>query len=158
MQFPALMNDSIANNLRLGEDMADSQLWYALEQAQLAQDVQALPDGIATLIGRNGLKLSGGQRQRLALARVFLQNPSLIVLDEATSALDAETETRLLANLQPVMQGKTVLMVAHRLSSLTAMDRILVLHHGQIVENGSHQQLMAKEGLYCRLAHLSGIG
>jgi ATP-binding cassette subfamily B multidrug efflux pump len=108
-------------------------------------------------VGERGVKLSGGQRQRIAIARVMLKDAPILLLDEATSALDSEVEAAIQQSLYRLMEGKTVMAIAHRLSTIAAMDRLIVLDHGRVVEEGSHQSLMARGGLYARLwAHQSG--
>ncbi len=151
LQHPALFNDTVRMNLTLGRELGDQQLWQALDVAQLADTVRELPNGLDTIVGRQGVRLSGGQRQRLAIARMVLSNPSIVILDEATSALDAETEARLHAALRGFLQNRTTLIVAHRLSAVKQADRAYVFDGGQIIEEGRHDELIKGEGLYSRL-------
>jgi ATP-binding cassette subfamily C protein len=151
LQHPALFNETVRMNLTLGRELTDDQLWRALEIAQLADTVRAMPKGLDTLIGRQGVRLSGGQRQRLAIARLVLSEPQVVILDEATSALDAETEARVHAALADFLEGRTTLIIAHRLSAVKQADRALVFENGQIVEEGAHEQLIRRDGLYARL-------
>ncbi len=151
LQHPALFNDTVRNNLTLGAEHDDTAIWQALRIAQLADTVHALPHGLDTLIGRSGVRLSGGQRQRLAVARMVLSDPKVVILDEATSALDAATERQLHAALRHFLAGRTTLIVAHRLSAVRQADRALVFDDGRIVEQGSHEALMADGGLYATL-------
>jgi ATP-binding cassette subfamily C protein len=151
LQHPALFNDSVRINLSLGRSFSDSELNQALEIAQLSETVAQLPQGIDTIIGRQGVRLSGGQRQRLAIARMILSDPKLVILDEATSALDTETEARLHQALGQYLRNRTTLIIAHRLSAVKQADRVVVFEDGQIIEDGSHDQLIANEGLYHRL-------
>ena len=151
LQHPALFNDTVRANLTLGRDIDDDRLWRALEVAQLTGVVRGLEHQLDTLIGRNGIRLSGGQRQRLAVARMVLQDPRIVILDEATSALDVATERKLHQALQTFLQGRTTLIVAHRLSAVRQADRALVFENGQIAESGSHEELIRGEGLYARL-------
>ncbi|CAN8141611.1 ABC transporter ATP-binding protein/permease [uncultured Thiomicrorhabdus sp.] len=148
LQHPALFNQSIRFNLTLGQDLSDAKLWQALEQAQLADKIRELDQGLETIVGRNGIKLSGGQRQRLAIARMILQDPKVVIMDEATSALDMQTERQLYQDLAPFLKGRTTLIVAHRLSSIRQADRIMVFEDGQIIESGSHDELMQNQGTY----------
>ena len=113
-----------------------------------------LPDGFDTVIGDRGVRLSGGERQRLAIARALLRNPPILLLDEATSSLDAESETLVQAALDRVMQGRTTIVIAHRLATVLKCDRILVMDQGRVVEEGTHESLVARGGLYARLATL----
>ena len=151
LQHPALFNDTVRSNLTLGRPMPDEQLWHALDIAQLSAVVHDLPAGLDTLIGRNGVRLSGGQRQRLAVARMVLTDPKVVILDEATSALDTTTEKNLHQALQTFLHGRTTLIVAHRLSAVRQADRALVFESGRIVEDGSHDDLMRNSGLYASL-------
>ena len=151
LQHPALFNDTVRNNLSLGRPTDDATLWQALEIAQLADVIGDLPDGLNTLIGRDGVRLSGGQRQRLAVARMVLSDPKVVILDEATSALDTTTEQNLHAALQAFLRGRTTLIIAHRLSAVRQADRALVFDGGQIVEDGSHDDLIRSDGLYASL-------
>ena len=150
-QQPILFNDTIRSNLTMGRDADDEVLWRALEVAQLKKIIEDIPDRLDAQVGRNGIRLSGGQRQRLAIARMVLANPKVVVLDEATSAVDNITETRLYKALDEYLAGKTTLIIAHRLSAITHADRILVFEGGRIVEEGDHDSLMIQGGLYSRL-------
>lgn len=151
LQHPALFNDTVRNNLTLGRKYTEKQLWQALDTAQLSDTVKELDQQLDTLVGRNGIRLSGGQRQRLAVARMVLSEPKIVILDEATSALDTQTEAQLHAALQNFLQNKTTIIVAHRLSAVKQADRALVFEDGHIVEDGSHEQLIAENGLYAAL-------
>jgi ATP-binding cassette subfamily C protein len=151
LQHPALFNDSVRNNLTLGRPTTDERLWRALDVAQLTQVIRDLPDGLDTRVGRDGIRLSGGQRQRLAVARMVLSDPKVVILDEATSALDTTTERHLHVALQQFLEGRTTLIIAHRLSAVRQADRALVFEDGHIVEQGSHEELMRSDGLYASL-------
>lgn len=151
LQHPALLNDSVRINLTLGREVADENLWEALEIAQLKSTVEGLPEQLNTLIGRSGVRLSGGQRQRLAIARMVLTNPKVVILDEATSALDTTTEGELHSALQAFLKNRTTIIIAHRLSAVKQADRVLVFENGQIVEDGRHDELLAQNGLYSSL-------
>ncbi len=151
LQHPALFNDTVRMNLTLGRELTDDQLWQALEVAQLADTVRDMPNALDTLVGRQGVRLSGGQRQRLAIARMILSNPQVVILDEATSALDAETEAHLHAALRDFLQNRTTLIIAHRLSAVKQADRVYVFDGGQIIEEGVHEELIRNDGLYSRL-------
>jgi subfamily B ATP-binding cassette protein MsbA len=148
-----IFDDSIRANIAFGREqpVSDTELWSVLEAAALAEHVRALPQGLDTLVGERGQSLSGGQRQRLAIARALLKDAPVLLLDEATSALDNETERLVQQALMRSMEGRTVLVIAHRLSTVERADRIAVVDHGQILEIGSHRELMAKNGLYAQL-------
>lgn len=151
LQHPALFNDTVRVNLTLGREIDDTKLWEALKVAQLDEIIRELDHGLNTLIGRGGIRLSGGQRQRLAVARMVLTDPRVVILDEATSALDTTTEHRLHEALQRFLQGRTTLIIAHRLSAVKQADRALVFEDGRIVEEGSHDELIENAGLYASL-------
>ena len=150
-----LFNDTIAANVAYGavgqEGIDRGRVLEAIEAANLSALIQELPDGIDTLVGDNGNRLSGGQRQRMAIARAIYKNAPILILDEATSALDSESERQVQSALDRLMAGRTTLIIAHRLSTIEHADRIVVLEHGQIVENGSHEDLIKKDGLYANL-------
>jgi len=151
LQHPALLNDTVRTNLTLGRDLDEDSLWTALTVAQIDEDVAAMPGGLDTIIGRQGIRLSGGQRQRLAIARMMLSNPKMVILDEATSALDTETEARLHEALEEFLAGRTTLIIAHRLSAVKQADTVYVFDAGRIIETGAHDTLMAAGGLYAKL-------
>jgi len=153
LQHPVLFNDSVRANLTLGRETDDTRLWQALEIAQLKDIIAALPHGLDTVVGRQGVRLSGGQRQRLAIARMIVANPSIVILDEATSALDTGTERHLHQALATFLAGRTTLIIAHRLSAVRQADRILVFENGHVVEEGAHDELIDRGGLYHKLYH-----
>nr|WP_269802807.1 ABC transporter ATP-binding protein [Pseudomonas uvaldensis] len=151
LQHPALFNDTVRANLTMGRERSDEACWRALEIAQLHSTIRELPNGLDSIVGRSGVRLSGGQRQRLAIARMVLAEPKVVILDEATSALDAATEYNLHQALARFLSNRTTLIIAHRLSAVKQADRVLVFDGGQIAEDGGHQQLMADGGLYAKL-------
>lgn len=148
-----LVHASIRDNLLLAAPAAtDADLWRALEAAQVAELVASLPDGLDTMVGSRGHRFSGGEQQRLAVARTILRDPRVLVLDEATSALDNATERELQAALDELVKGRTTITIAHRLSTIEKSDRIAVLSHGEVVETGSHAELLSADGAYATLA------
>ena len=150
---------SARDNLRYGRwEAGDAELWAAAEAANAAEFLRALPEGLDTFLGENGARLSGGQRQRLAIARAVLRDAPLLLLDEATSALDAESEQLVQRALERLMEGRTTIVIAHRLATVRAADRIIVMDQGRIVEQGRHDALTAQGGLYARLARLQFDG
>lgn len=151
LQHPALFNDTVRNNLTLGAQCREAALWAALRDAELADFVADMPQGLDSIIGRDGVRLSGGQRQRLAIARLLLTEPNIVILDEATSALDQATEAKIHHTLRERLAGRTLLIVAHRLSAVKEADRVCVFDGGRIVEHGHHAALVAQGGLYQRL-------
>lgn len=151
LQQPVLFNDSLRANLTLGKTATDDELWNALEIAQLGEVVKYLPDGLETVVGRHGMRLSGGQRQRLAIARMVVANPKVVILDEATSALDSETEHKLHAALQTFLTGRTTIIIAHRLSAVKQADHVYVFEQGEVCEQGRHETLINQNGLYAKL-------
>lgn len=158
-QDPAFFNRSVMENIRYGKETAtDEEVIAAAQKAHAHEFILRMPQGYLTMVGERGTKLSGGQRQRLAFARAILKDAPLLILDEATSALDTITEQLIQDALTVVMQGKTVLAVAHRLSTLKAMDLILVFDKGTIVETGTHEELLARGGLYAQLWNLQAGG
>jgi ATP-binding cassette subfamily B protein/subfamily B ATP-binding cassette protein MsbA len=147
-----LFNASIADNISYGtQNSTRAKIVEAAENAQAARFISDLPDGYDTLIGERGYRLSGGQRQRLSLARAILRNPELLILDEATSALDTQSERLVQQAIEQFERQHTVLVIAHRLSTIVKADKIYVMDKGQVVEQGSHQELLAKEGIYAGL-------
>ncbi|MDI1273267.1 ABC transporter transmembrane domain-containing protein [Polaromonas sp.] len=154
-QDAVIFSTSALENIRYGKPGASDEAVRAAAQAAFAHEfILALPEGYDTFLGERGVRLSGGQRQRIAIARAMLKNPPLLLLDEATSALDAESERMVQAALESAMQGRTTLVVAHRLATVQKADRILVLDHGRLVEQGTHAELVSRGGIYARLAAL----
>jgi len=151
LQHPAMFNDSVRNNLTLGEEISETQLWQALEVAQLKPVVEAMPQKLDTIIGQHGVRISGGQQQRLAIARMILADPKVVILDEATSSLDTETEQHLHEALRSFLKDRTTIIVAHRLSAVRQADRVYVFEDGHIIEEGVHDDLIQSKGLYQRL-------
>jgi ATP-binding cassette subfamily B protein len=154
-QDPVVFGASVADNLRYGAPQAsEAQLRRAAKLAAADGFIREMPGGYDEVLGERGVTLSGGQRQRLAIARAILKDAPILLLDEATSALDAESEALVQGALDTLMQGRTTLVVAHRLATVLGADRILVLDRGRIVEEGKHADLVARNGLYARLARL----
>ncbi|MGW5200560.1 ABC transporter ATP-binding protein [Streptomyces spiralis] len=153
-QDPAMFHRTLRDNIAFSRpDATDAEIRRAAEAAHVTEFADALPDGFATMVGERGVKLSGGQRQRVALARAILRDAPILLLDEATSALDSESEILVQEALWRLMEGRTALVVAHRLSTVAGMDRLVVLDRGEIVEQGTHQELLASGGAYAKLWH-----
>lgn len=150
-QQPTLINDSIAANVALGLEIDNERIWQCLQSAYLAEWVNSLPLGLQTMVGHNATQLSGGQRQRLAIARALYKNAPILILDEATSALDSESEKAVQAALQELMFNRTVLVIAHRLSTVMHADKIIVMDKGSVAESGTHHELIGLNGIYARL-------
>jgi|TARA_B110000967_G_scaffold200747_1_gene237026 ABC-type transport system involved in Fe-S cluster assembly fused permease/ATPase subunit len=154
-QDTVLFNDTIWNNVAYGcTEASDEAIWKAIDMASLRTFVESIPDGVETIVGERGLKVSGGEKQRIAIARVLLKNPSILLFDEATSALDSESERSILKALADISANKTTIVIAHRLSTIVDADRILVVDNGELVEQGSHQELLTQGGHYARLWHM----
>jgi len=157
-QDSILFNDTIKANIALGKPEAtDDEIIEALKIANAYEFVKDLPEGIYTNIGDSGNKLSGGQKQRLSIARAVLKNPPIMILDEATSALDTESERLVQIALENMMQNRTSIVIAHRLSTIQKADTIVVMHKGKIVEQGTHDELLAKNGTYSKLVTMQSF-
>lgn len=152
-QEVVLFNDTVAANIAYGQmrEVPQAEIIAAAEAAHAMEFISEWPEGLNTLVGERGIKLSGGQRQRIAIARAILKDSPILILDEATSALDSESERRVQAALENLMQGRTTLVIAHRLSTIEKADRIVVMQKGEIAEIGTHQELLAKGGVYSQL-------
>lgn len=158
-QEPILFHRSLMDNIRYGRrDATDEEVYEAARKAHCHEFISKLQHGYETFVGERGIKLSGGERQRVAIARALLKNAPILVLDEATSSLDSESEALIQDALETLMQGKTVLVIAHRLSTIMKMDRIIVLEQGNIVEDGTHSELLEKAGLYKKLWDIQSGG
>jgi len=157
-QDSILFNDTVKNNIALGKDNAtEEEIIDALKVANAWEFVKELPEGLETNIGDSGNKLSGGQKQRLSIARAVLKNPPIMILDEATSALDTESEKLVQKALENMMKNRTSIVIAHRLSTIQNADRIIVLHRGEIVEQGKHLELLAQKGTYQKLVEMQSF-
>jgi len=149
LQMPILFNNTLRFNITMGnENISDEEIYRALEIAQFKETVKEMKDGLDTIVGRHGIRLSGGQRQRISIARMIIADPSVVIFDESTSALDVHTETKLFKALEPILKDKTVITIAHRLSTVKNADMIYVLDSGKIVEQGSHDELENQDGHY----------
>jgi ABC-type multidrug transport system fused ATPase/permease subunit len=156
-QEPLLFPRSIAENIRYGRlDATDDDVMTAARAANAHDFITALPQGYATKLGERGAKISGGERQRIAMARAFLKDAPVLILDEPTSSIDSRTEAVILDALELLMEGRTTLIVAHRLSTLRRADRVIVVNAGEVVEEGTHESLIAGGGLYSQLHALQG--
>jgi ATP-binding cassette subfamily B protein len=154
-QESALLHRPISENIRLGRaDASDAEVMRAAQMAQAHEFIVRQPRGYDTIVGERGSTLSGGERQRIAIARALLKDPPILILDEATSALDSVTEESVQRALSTLMQGRTTFIIAHRLSTVRAADLILVLDRGSIVEQGTHDELIDRNGLYARLVRV----
>ena len=158
-QDVCLFNRSLADNIRYGKtDASDSEIITAAQEASADRFIEKLPEKYATKVGDRGVILSGGKRQRIAIARAVLKDAPILIFDEATSSLDSESEKYIQSSLKNLMQNKTVIAIAHRLSTLREMDRIIVLENGQIVEEGTHLGLLRKKGRYAELFKMQSDG
>ena len=154
-----LFADTIRENIRFGKPGAgDEEVMEAARQAEIYDDIMAMPNGFDTYVGERGTLLSGGQKQRVAIARIFLKDPPILILDEATSALDSVTEAKIQGAFDELSRGRTTLIIAHRLSTIRAAERILVVQEGKIAEQGSHEELMALDGAYAKLYRTQNLG
>lgn len=149
LQMPILFNNTLRFNITMGnENISDVEIFKALKIAQLYETVENMPNGLETLVGKHGIRLSGGQRQRLSIARMIIANPAVVIFDESTSALDVHTEVKLFSELEEFLKEKTVITIAHRLSTVKNADMIYVIDEGKLVQSGNHKELEEKEGHY----------
>ena len=154
-QDVVLFNDTIMGNIRLGrKDATDEEVMAAARAAQCDDFVQRLPEGYLTVVGENGSTLSGGERQRISIARALLKNAPIVLLDEATASLDVENETSLQTALSALLKDKTVLVIAHRMRTVMGADHVVVLADGHVVEEGTPEQLMERDGMFRRMVEL----
>ena len=154
-----LFAGTVRENIRYGRpDASDEEVENAARRAEIYEDILAMPQGFDTYVGERGVLLSGGQKQRIAIARIFLKDPPILILDEATSALDSVTEAKIQHAFDLLARGRTTLIIAHRLSTIRSAHRILVVQEGRIAEQGSHEELLRKQGAYARLYHTQNLG
>jgi ATP-binding cassette subfamily B protein len=147
-----LFSDTVRENIAFGvEDATDEEIRAAAEAANIAADIESFPDKYQTMVGERGIALSGGQKQRIAIARALIRNPRILILDDALSSVDTQTEDKILNHLREVMRGRTTIFISHRVSTVRNADRIAVLHGGRVVELGTHEELIAREGYYTDL-------
>ena len=146
--------DTVYENIRYGRpDASYEEIVKAAKKAEIFEDIMEMPEQFGTYIGERGTMLSGGQKQRLAIARIFLKDPKILILDEATSALDTVTESYIQKSFEELRKGRTTLIIAHRLATVRNADRIILIDNGQIQESGTHEELIKKDGQYARLYH-----
>jgi ATP-binding cassette subfamily B protein len=154
-----MFHDSIEVNLRYAkEDATEAEMWAACDAAQIGDFIRTLPNGFATVVGERGHRLSGGEKQRLAIARLLLKAPDIVILDEATAHLDSENEALVQEALKVALKGRTSIVIAHRLSTIVHADQIIVLSDGEIAERGTHEQLVANGKLYFELYQRQSLG
>jgi ATP-binding cassette subfamily B protein len=158
-QDPMLFHRSLLENVRYGRlDASDQDVQEAAQQAHAHEFIVSLPEGYNSLVGERGVRLSGGQRQRIAIARAILKNAPIFFMDEATSSLDSVTERHIQDSIEDLMRGRTAIVIAHRLSTIAHLDRIVVFHQGEVVEDGTHTELLARGGHYARLWSMQAGG
>ena len=153
-QMIFMLDDTIRKNVAFGiagEEIDEERLWEVLKEAQLDEFVRGLPEGVNTSIGERGIRISGGQRQRIGIARALYYDPEVLILDEATSSIDTHTELLVQEGIEALLAGRTSFVIAHRLSTIQNADEILVVNHGEIVEQGTHGALMERQGFYYQL-------
>ncbi|MBR2108314.1 MAG: ATP-binding cassette domain-containing protein, partial [Treponema sp.] len=151
-----LFAGTIKENIAYGKiDATDEEIIKAAKAAEIHEDIMKMPNGYDTLVGERGIKLSGGQKQRVSIARIFLKNPPILILDEATSSLDSVTEEKIQESFDKLSVGRTTLVIAHRLSTIKNADKIVVVGQDGILESGTHQELLAKDGVYAKLYNRS---